>query len=249
MKRLFDTLRRLLTTLISWSLTVALARALYRLPTQLPQSRALILTLLAFGGGVIFFAVGTRFITLYVVGHELTHWLAAKCFRRRTGRFRLGLGSGSIAVERPNIWITLAPYFIPVYALIWIGLYGLAVCFWRPHPPWLDAAAAIGVGITYAFHVVLTAVALRHGQSDLSHHGPVASLSMIVACNLAILFVVGTATAGNWRAGAVEFRDGFRWQAEAFQRGVRRLRSGFSKGDVTARRSGRPTSCQGLRTA
>lgn len=169
----------------------ALARALVLLPANLPQTRGMTALSVGFVGGVLAFWFVVRLPRLYVLGHELTHWLTALVFRRRTRGFRVGLEGGSVMVERPNMWIVLAPYFVPVYTLLWIGLYG----FYRlvrgaPDPGGIAATVAYaGVGVTYAFHVVWTVIALRTGQSDLRMHGVVLSILLIVCLNL--LFVYG----------------------------------------------------------
>ena len=126
---------------------------------------------------------------LYVLGHELTHWLAAKLFRRPTGAFHWGLQSGSVAVAAPNGAIILAPYCIPFYFLLALGV--LAFCT-LVRPAWaadtrFQAGAALLLGLCYAYHLALTARALWHGQSDLRHCGVLLSLVFIIGCNLLVV--------------------------------------------------------------
>lgn len=197
-----------LVNILRWILAVvlvlpslALVRALPRLPGMFADAHTAFLLGIAFGGGVVFFSMVHRFAPAYVLGHELTHWLAAKVFRRRTGRFRVRGSRGSVDVERPNIWIVLAPYFVPLYTLLWLGGCGVIGWLVGGSNPWLSRLAYAGVGFTYAFHVVLTFHCLRREQADLRRHGRLLSLSLILLCNVFILYVFAVAFSGRWGKG------------------------------------------------
>ncbi|MFO7820658.1 MAG: hypothetical protein R6V56_01155 [Lentisphaeria bacterium] len=198
---LFRHVCRFTLTLILLVLALTLAVALAQLPVEWRNNGTILPLGLGFGGGFLFFLLISRVLALYVFGHELTHLIAAKLFRRETGRFRLGLASGSVAVERPNIWITLAPYFVPVYTLLWIGLYGIVDFFWKNSPAGLHVAFTAGVGITYAFHVRLTLYALRRKQTDLQRYGKAMSLAFITFCNILLLYLGAVAATGQWDDG------------------------------------------------
>lgn len=172
---------------------------------------------LGFGVGLLFFSLISRFLVLYVFGHELTHFLMAKIFRRETGRFRLGTASGSIAIERPNIWITLAPYFIPVYTLLWIGCYGMTSFLWHEPAAWLPQVFAAGVGVTYAFHVRLTLYALARQQSDLRYYGRAVSLGFIAFCNILLLYIGAIGATGNWQYSIKAIERSIRQEWKAIQ--------------------------------
>ncbi len=216
MKRLLLVLWRFGAGLFLLFLTAVLVQALLRTPVALSRSRVLLPVGAGFGGGLLVFTLGSRFLILYVFGHELTHWLVAKLFRRRTGRFRVGVTSGSVAVERPNIWITLAPYFIPVYALICIGIYGVVNCFMRPVPP--DAVVKgfmAAIGVAYAFHVRLTIFAASRAQSDVAAYGRFLSLSLVLCCNVALLFLALVVASRAWHHGLVAFVRSFETSLDA----------------------------------
>ena len=186
-------------------LTSAFVWAMTDLPIRLDRAGAAWPIALGFGGGVLLFTFVARLSLLYVFGHEITHWLAAKLFRRRTADLRIGRDGGSIGVERPNIWIILAPYFIPVYTLVWVGFYG-AYCFHlRPDVPGPAAMRIVfaGLGVTYSFHVVSTVHALRRGQSDLRVHGASLSLALVLFCNVLLVYLGLVAAARQWLAGAL----------------------------------------------
>jgi hypothetical protein len=198
MKRFFTAIVRLVLTGFCLWLALVVIRALVQLPVNLDRRRVVLPLGLGFGAGLGFFLLISRMIFLYVVGHELTHWLMAKVFRRRTGKLRVGLGNGSVAIERPNIWITLAPYFIPVYALMGVGVYGLVDMFWRTEPAWMRSLLIALIGAAYAFHVVLTISALRRAQSDVRMHGRPLSLSLILLCNLVVILLALMVATGQW---------------------------------------------------
>lgn len=197
LKKIVKKIIQFIVALLLFLVTFTLLIALFFLFNSSPATRQLhtfIPFAAGFGAGVLCFSLFLRFNRLYVFGHELTHFLIAKLFSRRTGRFRIGSSGGSVAIERPNIWITLAPYFIPIYALIWTGIYGLCQFFIGSLPAWTTTAFPIGLGVTYSHHIILTLRALRTEQSDLRRHGRLLSLSVILFCNILLLFS-GTATA------------------------------------------------------
>lgn len=181
--------------------TVALARSLPQLPRILRNTHTALALGIGFGGGVTFFAVVHRLAPAYVFSHELTHWLAAKVFRRRTGRFRVHGARGSVDVERPNIWITLSPYFVPLYSLLWLGLCGIFGLVADGSNVWLQRLAYAGVGVTYAFHLVLTFHCLGREQADLKRYGRLLSLSIILLFNVLILYLFAVAFSGAWGRG------------------------------------------------
>lgn len=123
---------------------------------------------------------------VYVFGHEMTHFLAAKLMGRRTGRVRLSWSNGYVEVPQPNAAIILSPYIFPFYLFLSAGLMGL-VCL--PLPPTLWPAAwkngsALWLGLCAAYHIVLTLRALSRTQSDLEHCGRPLSLALILSGNL-----------------------------------------------------------------
>ncbi len=158
-----------------------------------------------FLGGLLFFTLVSRVLVVYVFGHELTHWFAAKLFLRETGDVTIGSKGGSVAVQKPNIWITLAPYFIPFYTLLWVLVYGIfRFGYGEPNSLVLKILYS-GIGFTYAFHVVLTVHSLLREQADLKANGGFLSTSLILFFNV-LLLAVGLLTAtGQWRHGADQF--------------------------------------------
>lgn len=123
-----------------------------------------------------------RPVRAYIFAHELTHALWAWLHGSRVSRFRMSGRGGSVAVEKPNVLIILAPYFFPLYTMILVALYGVLSLFWNMHPwflLWLGA-----VGFTWGFHVTFTLSALFLGQSDLAKAGYVFGYTLIYLLNV-----------------------------------------------------------------
>jgi hypothetical protein len=129
----------------------------------------------------IFQVVFFRPIRTYVFGHELTHALVGLLSFARLKSFKVSSRGGSVTLTKTNVWIALAPYFVPLYTLLLIGCYRLGNCFWplnAYYPYFLFAA-----GFTLSFHFGLTNFALAQGQSDLKQFGTFFSGVLIVLIN------------------------------------------------------------------
>ncbi|HAR65796.1 MAG TPA: hypothetical protein DCR55_06235 [Lentisphaeria bacterium] len=182
-KALVKRLRTISAVLSAWLLSVATIWGivyLFKWPARLP-----ILAAAAWLPACAIFAFCSQYRKLYVAGHELTHWLVAKLFRRYTGRLRIFQHHGSLLVGRVNIWIALAPYFVPFYALCWCIL-SLPLLFHSSGA----AIREVGIGVSYAQHWVLTCVILRRDLSDLKCFGRMLSWSVILCMNLLALLGV-----------------------------------------------------------
>ena len=119
----------------------------------------------------------------YVAAHEFTHALAAVFTGVRVRGISVRSRSGYVITDSTNSFISLAPYFIPLYTLLTAAAYWLAGRFFPAAPlrPWFLAAA----GFTLAFHLLHTADILAGPvQSDLKKAGgPVFSLPLLLLLN------------------------------------------------------------------
>lgn len=136
---------------------------------------------------VIHFGAGCRFDKLYVWGHETTHAAAAMLCGFRVHSMTVKKDSGSVKMDRCNAAVALAPYFVPLYALV-TGLLYLGI-----NLVW-DASAyrpvfIFLVGFFMAFHFVQTFKTLwETDQPDLKMAGGrVFSAAVIIFCNAAVL--------------------------------------------------------------
>jgi hypothetical protein len=189
---------------------LGLVQASVKLSLKLGYDKSIYVTGVSFTFGLIVFSLVSPFIRVYVVGHEMTHWLAAKVFRRKTSGFKVSKTTGSVRIERPNMWIILAPYFIPIYTIIWILTVKFAGLWFTA--PWAPIVLYGGVGITYAYHIVMTVFALSKSQSDLRFYGHIFSLCLIIMINISILYGGLSFFSGNRYHVFLSLRDSFRTQ-------------------------------------
>ncbi len=126
---------------------------------------------------LVIFASLPRPMWLYVVGHELTHALWALLFGGRVKSIKASSRGGHVVVTKSNALVILAPYFFPLYTVLWVLVFqltSLLVGLTQPMP-WFH----LGVGVTYAFHVTLTLWILRVRQPDIEGLGWIFSAVII----------------------------------------------------------------------
>jgi hypothetical protein len=124
----------------------------------------------------------------YVFGHELTHALAGILSGAKIKKFRVGKESGSVVLSKNNIWITLSPYFIPIYTFIVILVYLIIGWFRDAHLYY--SYFLFFMGFTIAFHLALTIYIMRIGQSDLKVYGLFFSYVVILSVNILVFDIL-----------------------------------------------------------
>jgi hypothetical protein len=119
----------------------------------------------------------------YVLGHELTHALWALMMGARVSGLRVHKAGGEVRTSKSNWLITLAPYFFPFYAMLFIVLFFLAHMIWN-----LEAhlwVLFLLVGIGWSFHVTFTLMMLLGSrQPDVQSQGWLFSVVVIYCMNL-----------------------------------------------------------------
>lgn len=199
-------------------LTVGVLWTLVLMPVQLDKPSIVWPFLVGFGVGVVFFILVSRVQVMYVFGHELTHWVVAKLFMRDTGEMKVSTSGGSVAIQQPNIWITLAPYFVPLYTLLWLLAYAIfRYGYGQPPPLQMLRIFYGGIGLTYAFHVVMTYYSLQREQTDLRQHGYLLSLSLVLCFNAIVLACGMLTVSGQWTdaSNTLQHRLGVEWNGVA----------------------------------
>ena len=147
---------------------------------------------ISFGVGfatwLIVFCFLPRTMWFYVLGHEFTHALAAMIAGGKITSFQVSARGGHVVTDRVNWWITLSPYFIPLYALIWMGLW-LSVDFWYPLKAY-QPILYFGLGIFWCFHLTFTVSMFHFGQTDLTSQGILFSAVVIMMINLVVFLLL-----------------------------------------------------------
>lgn len=131
---------------------------------------------------VIFF----KPMSTYVFGHELTHALAGLLSGAQIKKFKVSANKGSVTLTKDNIFITLSPYFFPIYPIIIILIYFCLGWF-------IDITAVYSwflffAGVSLAFYYALTFYAIKVGQEDMKIYGKF--FSLVFVCFINIIMVV-----------------------------------------------------------
>lgn len=124
---------------------------------------------------------------LYVAGHELTHAFFVLIFRGEVSRIHITSEGGHILTNRNNFLISLSPYLVPFYTLLF--LLGWALFEWQ----WVDFEGSdffwfYGIiGLTWMFHVAYTIWMLQRDQNDIELNGRLFSFTVIFLGNVTII--------------------------------------------------------------
>lgn len=149
--------------------------------------------------GLIYGVAKIRPVRLYVFGHELSHALATLALGGKVYRFEFNAQGGFVETDKTNTFISLAPYFLPIYAFAVMLGFGVLALFMdldggqsirlmgTEIPLKLTRLLYIGLGLSWAFHATYTALTLRSEQSDLTRNGEFFSLMLIFLVNAGLL--------------------------------------------------------------
>lgn len=122
----------------------------------------------------------------YVFGHELTHALAGLLSGAQIKKFKVSSNKGSVHLTKDNVFITLSPYFFPIYPIIIILIYfSLA---WFIDVSQLQSWFYFFSGFSLAFYYALTFYAIKVGQDDMKVYGKF--FSFVFVCFINIIMVV-----------------------------------------------------------
>lgn len=124
-------------------------------------------------------------VFVYVVGHELTHAIAAKLSFGHVETMKFDLSGGYIETDADNLFIALSPYFTPLWMLCWMALLWL-LNLALP----LDSFSAWfygGCGFWWAFHLYWTGWIIPREQPDMLENGLVLSMLITLLMNIVVL--------------------------------------------------------------
>lgn len=130
-----------------------------------------------------------RPVYLYVLGHEFVHVMATWICGGKVVSFNVTRGGGKVVTSKSNFFIELSPYFIPIYT-IGLSLIFLILKFAGITGPSTSTIFIFLVGVTLAFHFVMTTEVLKLEQPDLLKSGALFSLVLIFLCNIVITMLV-----------------------------------------------------------
>ena len=129
-------------------------------------------------------------IWIYVLGHEFTHAIATMLCGGRVKGMKVTGDGGHVYVTRDNFFVTLSPYFIPIYANLVFAVFALIQHFLDfQNSPMIWGLFFWALGLSYCFHVFLTAHILRTRQPDIVSQGYLFSAVVIYLGNMMVLFV------------------------------------------------------------
>ncbi len=138
-----------------------------------------------FSAYVLIYSILQNPIKTYVFGHELSHAIWTWMFRGKVLGFRASASGGSVMVSKTNVFISLAPYFFPIYTVLAIAAYLIAKAFWKVEP-YFEAYRFL-LGFTWAFPLILTVYVMLKGQDDLRENGTFFSVIFIYFVNVLCL--------------------------------------------------------------
>lgn len=181
---LFGLISKIALSLLLWPLSGCMAFALALTVRDLPWKEP---RLWSFGGGMLVYGLIQAFfwrpLFVYVMGHELTHALAAVLQGGRADDLRVSTKGGMVKVDVSNFLVNLAPYFFPIYTFMILLVYWIA-------DPRFQIYVIFFLGLSLAFHHALTLYSLRQHQSDISEVGWLFAIPFIVSINLLIAVFV-----------------------------------------------------------
>jgi len=138
---------------------------------------------------LIFHVMVMRPAYLYVLGHEFVHVLATWICGGKVVSFNVTPAGGNVVTSKSNIFIELSPYFVPIYSILLGPVFFLLKATGNT-PPFMSMVFLFFMGVTMAFHFVMTSEVLRMQQPDIIKSGVIFSLVLIFICNLVVIMGV-----------------------------------------------------------
>ncbi len=127
---------------------------------------------------IIFFFFGPP-LRSYIIAHELTHVIFALITGVKVKEISFKKERSYVKTSDVNVFISLGPYFLPLYSYITFGIYRLIKVFY---------SIPVGAGLTfyfiggaaYSYHLAATVYYLRYDQPDLKRYGYFFSIVFLV---------------------------------------------------------------------
>jgi hypothetical protein len=147
-------------------------------------------TMLYFISGIVLYIVmylsGLKLNYVYILGHETTHAVLALFCGAKIKAFKVSAQSGSVAVTKSNVLISLGPYFFPIYTALIAIVFFCAAIFYPDIYQYTNLLIFL-IGCSISFHFLMTIHSLRVKQLDITENGYLFSLTLIYWLNLSII--------------------------------------------------------------
>ncbi|MEA2097151.1 MAG: hypothetical protein U9P73_10730 [Candidatus Cloacimonadota bacterium] len=135
--------------------------------------------------------------------HELTHLLVGLLFFKKISRFHATDNEGGhIALHGSNFLITLAPYFLPTFAMLLLPLYLII------NAEFYKYFYAV-LGLLTSYHVFSTLQEFGFHQTDITKTGKVFSCIFLVFANIISYGFIVTFVLGGFNYGWLFLKNGF----------------------------------------
>ena len=122
----------------------------------------------------------------YVLGHETVHAGMAWLFGGKIKSFKVSEEGGSVATDKSNAVIELAPYFIPIYAIIITVIYFVIASSYAIN----GSLFVFLIGFALAFHLISTIEIMKVKQPDMLKSGYFFSIIMVYMINIIVISVM-----------------------------------------------------------
>ena len=116
--------------------------------------------------------------------HVLATWISGGGVKS----FKVEKTGGAVETTKNNVFISLSPYFIPTYTLIFSILYFILPLFFKIEG--LKSIYFFAAGFSLALHLIFTADVLRRDQPDIINTGYIFSLVVIYIANIILIGTV-----------------------------------------------------------
>ena len=128
-------------------------------------------------------------VYIYVLGHEVVHVLATWLCLGKVTSFNVSSAGGSVSTSKSNFFISLSPYFVPIYSII------VVITYYIVNDIFLFGFLAKSyfmfvLGMTLAFHIVMTVDTLKTKQPDFLKAGHITSSVLIYVMNMTVISAV-----------------------------------------------------------
>lgn len=121
---------------------------------------------------------------IYNLGHEAVHVLSTWLSFGRAKNLKVSNEGGSVQTTKSNFFISISPYFVPVYTIILCLSYFFISKFRdiTSYTPFF----IFFIGFSLAMHIIMTTEALKVSQPDLIKTGYLFSLTLIYVLNIIV---------------------------------------------------------------